>query len=212
MCHIKTGLKIARVSLHTYAFPLSIWITTTGSDADGWRKHLRAPYAPVSLCWIYCRMSTNWPFKFLQGIIPGHSSPFTTSFMHLIFHTKTVWNSMNGTWMWLDKRRIRLNDIERYTNELVHSTGTTQIYIYQTTRIISQNELGGNTHKVGGFECGGYLNVSQTPQSQLGRNSVPVHMSSGNTKPLHCIKSCANLTVGQLVKPSPQVRKVLIIF
>ncbi len=32
--------------------------------------------APVSLCRIYCRTSTNWPFKFVRVIIPGHSSPF----------------------------------------------------------------------------------------------------------------------------------------
>ncbi len=32
--------------------------------------------AQVSLCWIYCWTSTNWPFKFVRGIIPGHSSPF----------------------------------------------------------------------------------------------------------------------------------------
>ncbi len=27
----------------------------------------------VSLCRIYCRIRTNWPFEFVQVIIPGHS-------------------------------------------------------------------------------------------------------------------------------------------
>ncbi len=50
------------------------------------------------------------------------------------------------------------------------------------------NGLGGNTHEVG-------LNVgdTRTVHECLGGNSVLVHMSRGNTKPLHHIKSCANV-------------------
>ncbi len=33
-------------------------------------------YTKVSLYRMYCRTSTNWPFKFVRGIIPCHSSPF----------------------------------------------------------------------------------------------------------------------------------------
>ncbi len=102
--------------------------------------------------------------------------------------------------MSLDKRRIRPNDIERYTNELIDSMGTTQIYM---------NELGRNKHEVG-------LNAgdTRTLHERLGLNSVPVHMSRGNTKPLHCIKSCANVdgwSVSQTFSTA-HARKVLIIF
>ncbi len=54
-------------------------------------------------------------------------------------------------------------------------------------------------HKVG-LNAWGYLNVTPMPRSQLSGNSVLVHMSYGNTKPLDHIKSCANVdgwSVGQ---------------
>ncbi len=38
--------------------------------------YISSCYAQVSLCRMYCWTSMNWPFKFVQEIIPGHSSPF----------------------------------------------------------------------------------------------------------------------------------------
>ncbi len=50
----------------------------------GWS--LARLYAQVSLCRIYCRTSTNWPFKFVWVIIPGHSSPFLSIRSVLLMH------------------------------------------------------------------------------------------------------------------------------
>ncbi len=44
------------------------------ASADWFDKNLCCTCnVPVSLCRIYCRMRTNWPFKFVRVIIPGHS-------------------------------------------------------------------------------------------------------------------------------------------
>ncbi len=88
--------------------------------------------------------------------------------------------------MWLNKRRVRPNDIKHYMNELVHSTGTT--HIYETTRIISQ--MCWVVTRTGWVWM---LGDTQMLHECLGCNSVPVHMSRGNTKPLHHIKSKASV-------------------
>ncbi len=41
-----------------------------------WLHKYRQANAPVPLCRICSRTRTNGPFKFIRGVIPGHSSPF----------------------------------------------------------------------------------------------------------------------------------------
>ncbi len=53
-------------------------------------------YAPVSLCRIDWRMRTNWPFKFVWVIIPGHSgndndNPFEQCSSHAYSFGRLVW-------------------------------------------------------------------------------------------------------------------------
>ncbi len=47
-------------------------------------------YAPVSLCWIYYRTRTNWPFVFGREIVPDHSWSF------LIILAMTVTMTINS--------------------------------------------------------------------------------------------------------------------
>ncbi len=63
----------------TWSIHLCDHILSPNNPPRKWSIHLcdhLLSYAPVPLCWICSRTRTNGPFKFIQGVIPGHSSPF----------------------------------------------------------------------------------------------------------------------------------------